>query len=185
VYLGEYQNDFMAGHGTFIYASGNKYEGQLQGGMMHGVGKLIWKNGAVYDGSFVMGKRQGNCFDVFKAMAGWPFRISWCTTAISSITISMVVGCLSGLMARSTLASSVGIACMATGCWWTPTMSSILGVSRTTEGMVTARLSSMTAGRTRVRGTLVNCMERLSTQIVTVRSGIRSGLMGTERNAWK
>ena len=59
-YVGEMENGFPNGIGTYYFANGNKYEGEMKRGLFSGVGRLTFPNGEKYEGYFLNGQKHGH-----------------------------------------------------------------------------------------------------------------------------
>jgi hypothetical protein len=57
-YIGEFYNGVRTGKGTYLWASGHRYEGHWKG-ERHGPGIFISSDGKKYEGDWVDGKKEG------------------------------------------------------------------------------------------------------------------------------
>ncbi len=51
MYEGQWKDDTITGHGTFIWRNGKKYVGDFKNGLRHGLGKLYYAPGGLEDNS--------------------------------------------------------------------------------------------------------------------------------------
>ncbi|CEM16023.1 unnamed protein product [Vitrella brassicaformis CCMP3155] len=59
LFEGQWVDDRIHGHGTALFASGNRYEGQWEHGRINGEGKLTYQKGAECEGDWVDGTMHG------------------------------------------------------------------------------------------------------------------------------
>ena len=52
MYVGEYKDDEIHGHGTYTFANGDVYVGQNKDGLAHGYGTMTYADGTIKDGKW-------------------------------------------------------------------------------------------------------------------------------------
>ena len=60
VYVGQWTDDNMHGHGKYEFGDGTTYEGEYEKGVRNGKGKYTYKNGGYYEGEFKSAKKWGH-----------------------------------------------------------------------------------------------------------------------------
>ena len=75
IYVGEWVDGTMTGHGTYTFSNGDRYTGDWREGIRHGKGEYLMSNGCSYVGDWKNNKRTGG--GVFKWSDGSTYDGDW------------------------------------------------------------------------------------------------------------
>ena len=74
IYVGEFKDGLMNGHGVLTSSDGNKYVGSFKDNKRNGYGRATYGNGTKYYGTWTDGKRNGLGTHYYSANTPWKGR---------------------------------------------------------------------------------------------------------------